>query len=129
MLQKTLTVDYVQRFKKHTNNISSNDETLIIIFCKDLKNSIKDKIIKKEVQYTNLDALIFAIINIDDNWYERILKNKFEKNICDKADTHYDESIKRWGDYYRKEQNYNNEIVFMKINSIEHHKEKNFKNE
>ena len=81
------------------------------------------------MQYANFDVLIFAAINIDDNWYERILKNKFEKNIHDKINIHHDELIRRREDYYRKERNHDNEIVFMKINFIEHCKRKNFKDE
>ena len=80
------------------------------------------------MQYTNLDVFKSAVINIDNNWYKRILKNKFEKNMRDKADIHHDELIKRREDYYRKEQNHDDKIIFMKIDSIEHRKKKNFKN-
>ena len=48
LLQKTSTVDYAQQFKKHVNNISWNDKILIIMFYRDLKSNIKDKIIKKK---------------------------------------------------------------------------------
>ena len=37
------------------------------MFYRNLKNNVKNKIIKKEVQYANLDIFIFAAINIDDN--------------------------------------------------------------
>ena len=37
------------------------------MFYKDLKNNIKNEIIKKEIQYVNLDAFIIAAISIDDN--------------------------------------------------------------
>ena len=72
------------------------------------------------MQYVNLNALIFAVINIDDNWYKRILKNGFEKNMRDKADIHHDELIRRREDYYRKKQNHDDKIMFMKIDSTEH---------
>ena len=39
-------------------------------------------------------------------------------------DTHHDELTRRRGDYYRKERNHDDEIVFMKIDSIEHRKKK-----
>ena len=47
----------------------------------------------------------------------------------DKADIHHDELIRRRGDHYQKKRNHDDETVFMKINSIEHRKKKNFKNE
>ena len=81
------------------------------------------------MQYANLDALIFAAINIDDNWYERILKDKFERSMRDRTNIHHDELIRRREDYYRKKQNHDDEIIFMKINSIEHRKGKNSKSE
>ena len=56
----------------------------------------------KEIQYAHLDAFIFVAISIDDNWYKKTLKNKFEKNMRDKVDTHHDKLIRRREDYYRK---------------------------
>ena len=47
----------------------------------------------------------------------------------DKANTHHDELIRRREDYYRKKRNHDDEIVFMKIDSIEHRKEKNSRGE
>ena len=47
----------------------------------------------------------------------------------DGVNTHHDKLIRRWENYYRKKQNQDNEIVFIKINFIEHRKGKNFKNE
>ena len=99
------------------------------MFHGDLKSNVKDEITRKEMQYANLDAFIFAAISIDDNWYERILKNKFKKSMHDKVNIHHDELIKRREDYYQKEWNHNDEIVFMKIDFIEHRKKKNFRNE
>ena len=79
------------------------------------------------MQYANLDAFIFAAISINDNCYKRILKNRFEKSMHDKTDIHHDKLIKRRENYYRKERNHDNKIVFIKINFIEYRKEKNFK--
>ena len=47
----------------------------------------------------------------------------------DRADIHHDELTKYRRDYYRKERNHDDETVFMKIDSIEHRKEKNSKDE
>ena len=102
---------------------------MIIIFYKDLKSNVKNEIIKKEVQYANLDVFIFAAINIDDNWYERILKDRFERSMRDKINIYYNELIRGREDYYRKKQNHDNKIIFIKINFIEHRKKKNSKNE
>ena len=55
------------------------------------------------MQYANLDALISTAISIDNNWYERILKNRFEKSMRDRADIYHDELIRRREDYYQKE--------------------------
>ena len=96
--QKTSTVDYAQWFKKHANNISWNDKALIIMFYRNLKSNVKNEIIKKEVQYANFDVFIFAAISIDDNWYEKTLKNKFEKSMRHKADIHHNKLIRRRAD-------------------------------
>ena len=101
--QKTSTVDYVQQFKEHANNILQNDKVLIIMFYRNLKSNVKNEIIKKRMQYTNLDTFIFATISIDDNWYKKIFKNKFEKSMRDKINIHRDEIIKRRENYYRRE--------------------------
>ena len=80
---------------------------------------------KKDVQYSSLDALIIAAINIDDNWYKRILKERFEKRFREKADIHHEELIKRRDENF-KEKSHDDEITSMKINVIEHRKkEKN----
>ena len=81
------------------------------------------------MHYTNSDTFIFVAININDNWYKRILKNKFEKNICDKVNIYHDKLIRRRKDYYQKKRNHDDEIIFMKINFIEHRKRKNFKDQ
>ena len=81
------------------------------------------------MQYASLDALIFAAISIDDNWYEKTLEDRFERSMRDRTNTHHDELIRRRGDYYRKKRNHDDETVFMKINSIEHRKEKNSRDE
>ena len=90
------------------------------MFYRDLKSNVKNEIIKKRMQHINLNIFIFATINIDNNWYKRILKNKFEKNMHDKTDIYYNKLIKYWKDYYRKKKNYDNEIIFEKLNSIEY---------
>ena len=46
-----------------------------------------------------------------------------------KINIHHDELIRRREDYYRRERNHDDEIVFMKINSTKHRKEKNSKSE
>ena len=46
--------------------------------------------------------------------------------MCDKTDIHYNKLIKRREDYYRKKRNHDDEMIFMKINFIEHRKKKNF---
>ena len=107
--QKTSTADYVQRFKEHANNISWNEEALSIIFYRDLKSNVKNKITKK-MQYANFDTFIFAVISIDDNWYEKILKNRFEKSTRNKADIYHNKLIRRREDYYRIK-----EIMIMKL--------------
>ena len=99
------------------------------MFYRKSKSNVKDEITKEEMQYANLDVLIFAAISINDNWYERILKNKFEKNMRDKADIHHDKLIRYRKDYYWKKRNHDDEIVFMKIYFIEQRKKKNFKSE
>ena len=37
------------------------------MFYKNLKSNVKEKIIKKEMQYINFNVFIFATINIDNN--------------------------------------------------------------
>ena len=49
--------------------------------------------------------------------------------MSDKANIHYNELIRRQKDYYRRKRNHDDEIVFMKINFIEHRKKQNFNNE
>ena len=47
----------------------------------------------------------------------------------DRADIYHNELIKRREDYYRRKRNHDDEIIFIKIDFIEHRKEKNFKGE
>ena len=128
--QKTSAADYVQRFKKHANNMFWNSETLIIMFYKSLKSNVKNEIMRKDVQYSSLDAFIIAAINIDDNWYKQILKKRFEKKFREKTDIHHEELIRRRSKNFKKK-SHDDGITLIKINVIEHRKKKknNRKNE
>ena len=91
------------------------------MFYKDLKSNVKNEIMRKDVQYNSLDALIIATINIDDNWYKWILKKRFERELRKKTNTHHEELIKRKDENF-KEKLHDDEITSMKINVIEHRK-------
>ena len=93
------------------------------MFYKNLKSNVKNEIMRKNVQYNSFDALIIAAINIDDNWYKRILKKWFEKELREKVNTHHEKLIK-WRNENFKEKSHDDETRLMKINVIEHRKKK-----
>ena len=92
-----------------------------------MKNNVKNEITRKNVQYNSLDAFIIAAININDNWYKRILKERFEKEFRKKTNIYNKELIKRRNENVKKK-SHDDETVSIKINVIEHwRKEKNNK--
>ena len=67
-------MNYVVKFQKYVNQMKWNDEAFIIIFRRNLKDNIKNKIMCDEKNYENFQKLIEIVINFDDKLYKRIMK-------------------------------------------------------
>ena len=48
------------------------------IFRRELKNNVKDEIIRDERDYKNLAKFIEIVIDFDDKLYERVMKKRYD---------------------------------------------------
>ena len=99
------------------------------MFRQELKNNIKDKIMRDERDYESLAKFIEIVIDLDDKLYERVIKKRYDQ-FRNKAELIY-ESVAKY--VKSKQQLYINnsryiELISIKLNMTHRCKEKNSKN-
>ena len=70
--QHEFAFDYVARFQKYANIIDWNELTLQTMYRRELKEQVKDELMRDERAYETLDELIEIFIDLDDKLYERV---------------------------------------------------------
>ena len=129
LIQKTSVNDYIARFQEHTNLIKWNEVALMTIFEQELKNNVKDEIMRDERNYKSLAEFIGIVIDLDDKLYERVMRKWYDQ-FKDKAEFIYKsaaEYAKSKQQLYIKNSEYT-ERVSMKLKMTNRRKEKTFKN-
>ena len=100
------------------------------MYRRELKEQIKNELMRDERAYETLDELIEIFIDLDDKLYERAMKKKYDEESRGRAETY---SSRLLSSYY-EESNFDRErhvdghvgIVSMELDStIRFHKEKN----
>ena len=99
------------------------------MFRKELKNNVKDEIMRDERAYKSFTKFIEIVIDLDNKLYERVMKKRYDQ-FRDKAELIYESTAK----YAKsKQQSYikNSEYIkfaLIKLRMTHRRKEKNFKN-
>ena len=99
------------------------------IFRRELKDNVKDEIMRDERNYESLAKFIEIVINFDDKLYERVMKKRYDQ-FKNKAEFIYESTAKYAKSKQRsyiKDSEYI-EFASMKLNMTHQSKEKNFKN-
>ena len=72
--QKRSASEYATQFKRYLVMTGWDDDTLIVMFCRGLKDNVKDKLTFDGAEVTTLDELISCIIDINDRLFERTME-------------------------------------------------------
>ena len=101
----------------------------MIMFRRELKNNIKDEIMRDERDYESLAELVEIVIDFDDKLYERVMKKRYDQ-FRNRAELIYEsaaEYAKSKQQLYIKNSEYT-EFALMKLKMTHRHKKKNSKN-
>ena len=98
------------------------------MFRQELKNNVKDEIMRDERNYENFAKFIEIVIDLNDKLYKRIMKKRYDQ-FKNKAELIYESASK-----YAKSKQQSNiknseyiELALMKLNMTHRRKEKNLK--
>ena len=97
----------------------------MIIYCKKLKNNVKNKCIRYDDNIKNIKNLIKISIELDDKFYEKIMKKHY--NSREKSNIYVKTSNFRNNNNRNRRKYINYEITSMKLNVIIRRKKKNLK--
>ena len=86
--QHEFAFDYVARFQKYVNIIDWNESTLQTMYRRELKEQVKNELMRDERAYETLDELIKIFIDLDDKLYERAMKKKYDEEPRGRAGTY-----------------------------------------
>ena len=98
------------------------------MFRRELKNNVKDEIMRDERDYENLAEFIEIVINLNDKLYERVMKKRYNQ-FKNRAEFIY-ESIAKYAKSKQRSYIRNSEYIelaLMKLNMTHRSREKNFK--
>ena len=119
--QHEFAFDYVVKFQEYVNLIDWNESTLQIMYRRELKEQVKDELMRDERAYEILDELIEIFIDLDDKLYERVMKKKYDEEFKGRIETY----SSRLSSSYSRGSNFERErhvdefvdIVSMKLDS------------
>ena len=130
--QHEFAFDYVARFQKYVNIIDWDESTLQTMYRRELKEQIKNELMRDERIYETLDEFIEIFIDFDDKLYERVMKKKYDEEFKEKVKIY----LGRLSSTYFEDSNFDKErrvdelvdIVSMELDStIRFNKGKNLK--
>ena len=115
LIQKTSVSDYAARFQEHVNLIEWNDVALMIMFRRELKDNVKDEIMRDKRDYKSLAEFIEIVIDFDDKFYERAMKKRYDQ-FKDRAELIYESTA----EYAKsKQQSYIKNSEYIELTSME----------
>lgn len=105
-----------------------SDNALMTMFRRSLKNFLKDEILRDDRTPQKFTKFIQQAVKIDDQWYKRNMKKKYERKSYDRAEICSQRRIKNHkgsSNAYTNIESY--ESVFMDLNTAEWSETKNRK--
>ena len=120
--QHEFAFDYAARFQKYVNIIDWDESTLQTMYRRELKEQIKNELMRDERIYETLDELIEIFIDLDDKLYERAMEKKYDEEPRRRAETYSN----RLSSSYFEESSFDKgrrvdghaDIVSIELNSI-----------
>ena len=76
IVQKSSASNYIVRFQKYTSLIKWNDTVLKMMFQRNLKNNVKNELMRYEKSINTFENFIEAAIELNDKLYERVMKRR-----------------------------------------------------
>lgn len=77
--QKSSASDYAARFQEYANLTEWDDASLMTMFRRGLKQSVKAELMRYSGRITSMEELIEASIEMDDKLYELSMEERFDK--------------------------------------------------
>jgi len=74
--QKGLVAQYAVDFRRHIVKLRWDNNTLVVVFYKGLKDKVKDEIARMDAQLAQLELLIEKSVRIDNWLFEREIEKK-----------------------------------------------------
>jgi hypothetical protein len=124
-----LAADYIVRFQKYINLINWNNAALITIFKRDLKNSVKNKLICIDAKIVTIQILVEIAISIDNKLYKRNIKKRCNQ-LYKRAEISFESTIEYYikKNYFKKYSNPNYcKSASIELDFIQQHKKKIFR--
>jgi hypothetical protein len=98
------------------------------MFRRDLKDNLKDEIMRDGRSISDMFDLIEVVIDLDDKLYEKAMKKRYDQSR-ERAEIFFESTIEYHSRESRSSQKYSNsdyrESALMKLNFIQYCKEKN----
>jgi hypothetical protein len=98
------------------------------MFRRDLKNNLKNEIMRDDRNINDMFDLIEVVIDLDDKLYKRAIKKRYDQ-FQKRAETFFESTIEYYSKESRSSQKYSNSDyrgpTSMKLNSTQYCKEKN----
>ena len=76
IIQIKSTSDYAALFKKYADKIKWDDNALIAMYYRGLKNSVKDEFMQYGADSKNLGDFIYIFIKLDDKIFFRFMEKR-----------------------------------------------------
>ena len=99
--QERSAAEYAAKFREHSNLLRWDNESLIVMYRRRLKENVKDELVRYEVTWDEgkfliLTDLINKSIELDNVLYNRTIERKYDR----KGGKMYDSLRERSGTYY-----------------------------
>lgn len=78
LTQKTSASEYAAKFQEYAQVTGWDDDALMVMFRRGLKDSVKDELMRDGRRNDNLDHLIKTAIDLDDKLYERSMEKRHD---------------------------------------------------
>lgn len=126
--QRTSASDYAARFQEYANLIEWDDQALMTMYRRGLKENVKDELMRDGQDYGSLAELIEITIRLDDKLYERAMEKRFDGEPKGRAGSYHPKGPS--GSYRTKGSNYSNSSSYpgttpMELDSTERRKGRN----
>jgi len=92
LTQRISATNYAVKFQKYVNLTKWDDVALMTMFRQDLKNNLKDELMRDGKSISDMFDLIIIIIDLDDKLYERAMKKRYNQ-LRERAEIFFESTI------------------------------------